>query len=194
MDFNRHPPASASSSSLDKKEINESKLKTLVSGQKKTPYKRALEEIEAKKKVISYFPRPQIITISYSSGQIVRISPILWLSCFMSPKRKFNLISVQQQEAEAAAVLEDVLAYFSADDSAGSKTFVRGETFVPHTVVDQQTVLPAPKTNKIYKLEPVIKVSKEEKPPVVDISKKPKSDSRSSSSRSIDELKEHFMK
>lgn len=89
-------------------------------------------------------------------------------------------------------MLEEFVASFAGEEEkGGSKAFVRGETFVPHTVTDRSVATATESTGKLYKPAPKIKAAappKEEPPaPAADASSK-------GGSRSIDELKQMFMK
>jgi hypothetical protein len=100
---------------------------------------------------------------------------------------------VQKQEEEAAAMLDEFVASFAADEdkgSGGGKTFVRGETFVPHTVLDKASATSTASSGKIYKPAPKIKTAaavKQEETPAA-------AAAQDKSARSIDELKDMFIK
>jgi hypothetical protein len=104
---------------------------------------------------------------------------------------------VQKQEEEAAAMLDEFVASFAADEdkgSGGGKTFVRGETFVPHTVLDKASATSTASSGKIYKPAPKIKTAaafkQEETPATVAAA----AAAQDKSTRSIDELKDMFIK
>lgn len=95
-------------------------------------------------------------------------------------------------------MLEEFVASFGVDetDKGGSKAFVRGETFVPHTVADKSSATTTESTGKIYKPAPKVKTaftsSKEEHRQPSTSTPHP-ADSKGGT-RSIDELKELFLK
>ncbi len=90
-------------------------------------------------------------------------------------------------------MLDEFVASFAADEEkgSGSKTFVRGETFVPHTVLDKASATSTASSGKLYKPAPKIKTvaTKQEAPAAV-----PLQQDKSSATRSIDELKDMFIK
>lgn len=90
-------------------------------------------------------------------------------------------------------MLDEFVASFAADEEkgSGSKTFVRGETFVPHTVLDKASATSTASSGKLYKPAPKIKTvaTKQEAPAAI-----PLPQDKSSATRSIDELKDMFIK
>lgn len=88
-------------------------------------------------------------------------------------------------------MLDEFVASFAADEEkgSGSKTFVRGETFVPHTVLDKASATSTASSGKLYKPAPKIKTATKQEAPAAIAPQ-----DKSSATRSIDELKDMFIK
>lgn len=120
----------------------------------KTPYQKAKEEAEAKKKV-----RETIVSICWldfefdeqaasSASALLEITP----SSFVSSHPRLLLLSTQRDESDAAKVYEQFVDSFSEKPSlsSSSSSFVKGET-----IVGDSTVV-VNENPTVYKMQPKV--------------------------------------
>lgn len=89
-----------------------------MSARKKTPFQKHREEEEAKKKA---FLHPFLVELTDNEEVLPRLFPLNLISGFL-----------QRAEDETARLYQEFVESFQADNTPGSKAFVRGGTINPN--------------------------------------------------------------